>query len=222
MYVSRLPTAGEECSDQFTQFATRLMIFKGKFESVSLAIYGDLVTEASASISTYEPAPLPAAEHSPLSRSLDPSNSSDPTLLARQLLHLIPGAPPLALVIRLMFCLKPSSEDWGRTEFPYLFADLEPEGDEFNLDNAYKWTTTPVDDESGPEYLEVFARRVAGSEQKVMPTKSLFLSLSKVSAQDSAYLIAGILRNVASQHPDMARLLMVRLVTRCSERNHIF
>jgi|ERR1700722_15730050 len=149
-----------ESPDFVYQFATRLMIIKGKFESVSLALYGDLVTDP-VPTSTYEPGLLLSPQSSPISRSLDPSNSSDPTLLARQLLQLIPDAPPLSLVIRLMFCLKPPSEDWERPGFPYLYADLQPEQEEFCLDNVYKWTMTPVDDEITSDCLENFAKRVA-------------------------------------------------------------
>lgn len=141
--------------------ATRLMIIKGNFESLSLAIYGDLVTENALKHFTYEPGSLPSTGHSPLSRSLDPANSTDPTHIARQLLQLIPDSPPLPLIIRLMFCLKPLDEDWERPEFPYIYADLTQPDADFSLEDAYNRTIVPVDDGCSLESLENFAKTVA-------------------------------------------------------------
>jgi hypothetical protein len=137
------------------------MIIKGAFERISLAIYGDIVTEPPAPASGYELTALPSTEYSDLSRTLDPSRFFDPSLPARQLLALIPDSPPLQLVVRLMFCLKPPNDSWENPEFPYIYADLEPENDDLSLDNACRWTLTPANDESTVEYLEKFAERVA-------------------------------------------------------------
>src|SRR6516164_801455 len=113
------------------------MIVKGKIEALSMAIYGDIVSDAPPPTQNYDARPIPSIEHVPLSRAIDPSNSSDPTLLAKQLLALIPDAPPLPLVVRLMLCLKPSNEDWELPSFPYLHADLDAEIEEdFDLETA--------------------------------------------------------------------------------------
>lgn len=88
------------------------MIVKGKFDVLSIAIYGDIVTDTPSSTEKYETHPLPSVVPVPLSKAVDPSGSSDPTMLAKQLLALIPNSPPLPLVVRLMFCLKPSNDDW--------------------------------------------------------------------------------------------------------------
>jgi hypothetical protein len=120
-----------------------------------------LITERAASTLAYEPRLLPSAESSLLSRPLDPSNSADPSLLAQQLLSLIPDSPTLALVIRLMFCLKPTHDDWERPEFPYLYADLSLEDEDFTLEKACSWISTPVDDNVAPGYLQKFASKVA-------------------------------------------------------------
>ncbi|KAF8897862.1 hypothetical protein BD779DRAFT_1667776 [Infundibulicybe gibba] len=104
--------------DMGTEYATRLMIVKGKFERLSMAIYGDVVSETLPAALSYTPGVLPVVETTPLSQPLDPSRSLDPSQLARQLLLLIPDSPPLSLVIRLMFCLKPSNDDWDLPDFP--------------------------------------------------------------------------------------------------------
>jgi hypothetical protein len=63
-------------------------------------------------------------EELPLSPALDLAASFDPTHIARQLLALIPGAPPLTTVLRLILCIKPHKEDWDAPEFP-IYERLE-------------------------------------------------------------------------------------------------
>jgi hypothetical protein len=137
------------------------MIVKGKFEALSMAIYGEIVSDPPP-VQKYEAKTLPSVESVPLSRAVDPSNSSDPTLLAKQLLSLIPDSPPLPLIVRLMFCMKPSNEDWELPGFPYLHANLDSEVEEdFDLQSAIRWTYRPVQDDTSFESLSRFAVRVA-------------------------------------------------------------
>ncbi|KAJ6616217.1 hypothetical protein B0H10DRAFT_2219617 [Mycena sp. CBHHK59/15] len=180
--------------DMGTEYATRLMIVKGKFESLSIAIYGEIVSEPVPEPLAYEPKPLPSVEPLPLPKAVDPSNSLDPTHPANQLLALIPDSPPLALVTRLMFCLKPSNEDWELPEFPYLHADLDAEGDAFDLEGALLCTAKPVRDDIPHEALSAFATKVA---EAVGPKSS-----------NQSYLVAKLLSVSAPQHPDMARTLL--------------
>ncbi|KAI0047358.1 hypothetical protein FA95DRAFT_1559201 [Auriscalpium vulgare] len=209
------------------EFATRLMIVKGNFEKLSMAIYGDLVAEPALPPTSYTPSLLPTSSSTPLTPSLDPANHADPTALARALLQLIPDAPPLPLVIRLMFCLKPKNEDWDLPQFPYLHPDLtlsgivengrksrgedksddDGEGGEgedvvkmevdFDLEDALSVTRHPVADDVAYEVLQGFVDRVVG----VVGPKS----------ETQAYLVSGILSQVAAQHPDFSRLLVGRL-----------
>ena len=137
------------------------MIVKGNFGALSMAIYGDNVSDP-LPVHTYEAKALPSIESIPPSRAVDPSNSSDPTLLAKQLLSLIPDSPPLPLVVRLMFCMKPSNEDWELPGFPYLYANLDGEVEEdFDLQTAIRWAYRPVHDDTSFECLSRFAGRVA-------------------------------------------------------------
>lgn len=138
------------------------MIVQGTFECVSMGIYGEVVSELPPPPTTYEPKQMSLPEPVPLSRALDPSNASDPTWLAKELLALIPDSPPLPLVVRLMLCLKPPGDDWDLPEFPYLYANLEVEDEEFDLDKAFLCTTRPVPDDMSVESLENFAGKVAG------------------------------------------------------------
>jgi len=145
----------------YVQYATRLMIVKGKFEALSMAIYGDIVSDPPP-VQEYEPKPLPSVEPIHLSRAVDPSNSSDPTFLAKQLLSLIPDSPLLPLVVRLMFCMKPSNEDWEIPGFPYLHTDLDGEIEEdYDLQTLIQSIYRPVQDDTSSESLLKFAVRVA-------------------------------------------------------------
>ncbi|KAI6127400.1 hypothetical protein EDD16DRAFT_1552754 [Pisolithus croceorrhizus] len=175
-------------------FATRLMIVRGDFETVSMAIYGEPVSEVLPVITDYEALPLPVTEPTPISPALDLARSPDPTLLARQLLSLIPDAPPLNLVIRLMFCLKPPNDDWDLPEFPHLYSDLHEEDMDIDLDSAYRCLSRPVADDVPPEALLRFAEKVADAISPTDNTRS--------------YFIAGILCRSASQHRQLVRMLV--------------
>lgn len=147
------------------QFTTRLMIIRGKFEKLSLAVYGDIISDSLPPVQTYESKQLPQISHNALPSYLDPSNSIDPTQLAQSLLSLIPDAPPLPLITRLMFCLKPSNDDWDEPEFPYLFSELEKELDDLDLERAAEITTRPVSDNVDDEVLQTFAQRLGDTVQ---------------------------------------------------------
>jgi hypothetical protein len=143
------------------QFTSRLMIVKGNFTKLSMAIYGDVVSEPPSTPSSYVPSVLSPLTPTPLSPILDPANSADPTTLTRNLLSLIPDAPPLPLVIRLMFCLKPTNDDWDLPEFPYLHPDFNEDPIDFDLDYAYQLTGQTVADDVPLEALQRFVDRVA-------------------------------------------------------------
>ncbi|KAH8988714.1 hypothetical protein EDB86DRAFT_2945666 [Lactarius hatsudake] len=173
--------------DMGAEFASRLMIVKGNFTKLSMAIYGDVASELPSAPSSYAPSALPSLIPTPLSPPLDPANSEDPTILTRNLLSLIPDAPPLSLVIRLMFCLKPANDDWDLPDFPYLHPDLDVDPMEFDLDYAYQLTSQPVADDV-----------------------SLDTAIGPKS-ENQSYLVAGILSRVACQHRELSRLLVDRI-----------
>ncbi len=128
-----------------------------------MAIYGDVVSEMPPPISTYSPRNIPSFDPILLSSALDPLNFRDPTKLATQLLDLIPEAPPLRLVIRLMFCLKPTNEDWDLPDFPHIYSNLETGGDSLDVESAFNLTSRPVSDETPDASFARFAERVARS-----------------------------------------------------------
>lgn len=155
-----LPETSLTCNNAF-QLSTRLMVVKGAFESVSMAIYGDVVNELPPLKNTYEPRPVPSLDPIPLSSALDPANARDPTKLASQLLDLIPDAPPLPLIIRLMFCLKPSNEDWDLPEFPNIFATLDQLPEDATVEDAYNFTSRSAADSDTTAWFVEFAERIA-------------------------------------------------------------
>jgi hypothetical protein len=124
-----------------------------------MAIYGDLVAER-ATLTDYQPLPLSSTELPNLSRAIDPSNSTDPSSVAQELLTLIPDCPPLPLIIRLMFCLKLPDEDWDLPEFPYIFANLDDNLVDLDLDKAFLLVSRPVHDDLPTETLQRFTEKV--------------------------------------------------------------
>ncbi|KAL5530102.1 hypothetical protein ACEPAF_6359 [Sanghuangporus sanghuang] len=182
-----------------SEFATRLMIVRGKFEKLSLAIYGDIVSESLDSLQTYKPRQLPQVLYSSLPPSLDPANSMNPTALAQSLLTLIPeaGRPTLALIVRLMFCLKPSNEDWEEKDFPYLYSILDQGLNDLSLEKAVDMTSRPVDDMVDEGVLKNFARELGDTVEEYN--------------EDQAYSLAKLLSQSASQHPSLARCILGRI-----------
>ncbi|KAI0080824.1 hypothetical protein K474DRAFT_1588997 [Panus rudis PR-1116 ss-1] len=194
---SLVPYAGDQLSfavNMSKEFATRLMIVKGTYDVVSMAIYGEVVSENVSLPTIYTPRPSSLPEPIPIVKPLDPAMSRDPTQLARQLLSLIPDAPPLPLVIRLMFCLKPSNEDWDLEEFPYLHPNLDDSMDDFDLEKACELTSRPVSDDTELETIQNFANQVA--------------NVTDEKDEDQAIYIACLLSNSASQTPELSRLLI--------------
>ncbi|KAK0243203.1 hypothetical protein EDD85DRAFT_947346 [Armillaria nabsnona] len=179
--------------DMGTEYSTRLMIIKGKFQVLSLAVYGEIVAEIPPIPDTYEPTPLPSLPFAPLPKSVDPANAADPTQLARALLMLIPDSPPLHLVIRLIFCLKPAYDDWDDPKFPYHNdTNLQTDTD-LNLERAWKMIETPIRDNTSEELISSFSERIAG----LLGTKSVYQS----------YHIAKLFSISASQMPSLGLAL---------------
>ncbi|KAF8326413.1 hypothetical protein F5887DRAFT_1197258 [Amanita rubescens] len=182
--------------DMGTEYATRLMIIKGDFQKLSLAVYGNVISDITPA-PVYDAKPLQLPEPVPLTKAVDPANSSDPLALARTLLLLMPESPSLSLVIRLMFCLKPSNDDWDHPDFPYLHAYIDRDDTAFDLESVVQNLSRPLPEDTTIEALEAFAARVA---DLIGPKDS-----------DQAYYIAKLLSISASQFPEMARILLQSL-----------
>lgn len=194
------------------------MILKGQFEALSLAIYGQIISDSvQPDITNTSLKTMPSVESQTLSASVNPASSSEPTFLARNLLSLLDDAPSLSLASKLMFCLKPENDDWDDPDFPYLFVDfdrdifqtnskMDREGDEdedvngegevtFDFEATLDAMSRPVSDTVSEDTLTKFAQAVAGS---IGP---------KTSTQ--AFYIAKLLKLSASQRPSLALALCV-------------
>lgn len=136
------------------------MIIRGGFTSLTLAVYGEIVLQTSQTDALYEPKQISHIEYKPISMTLDPSKSDDPTALAKSLLTLIPNCPDLLLMVRLMFCLKPSNEDWEEPDFPHIYADLEQEYFDLSLEKAEKILSRPVSDAQSVDVIKEFALKI--------------------------------------------------------------
>ncbi|KZV64689.1 hypothetical protein PENSPDRAFT_757048 [Peniophora sp. CONT] len=184
--------------DMTDEWATRLLILSGDFDKLSLAVYGTTVSDSTHSVGVYEPSPLPTSQLRQLEDALNPASHYDPAVLALSLLKLIPDAPPFSLVVPLSWCLKPEEDDWERPDFPYIYADLEEWGEgELTAGKACLVTKRPASDDISFDARERFVLRVIDS---LGP-----------AGDDQAFDVADLLVNIASQHPDFARLFAEHL-----------
>ncbi|KXN89433.1 hypothetical protein AN958_05595 [Leucoagaricus sp. SymC.cos] len=179
--------------DMGTEYATRLMIVKGSFDQISLAIYGHLVSEKTP-VLAYEPKSIVPSEPETLSVHLDPANASDPTTLAKSLLGLIPNAPSLSLAIRLMFCMKPTEDDWDNPDFPHIYANLENDNEDYDLDAIVANLDRPIPEDVNQESLDKFVERL--------------VDLIGPASVDQAYQIANMINLSASQSPLFSKALL--------------
>lgn len=191
------------------------MIIRGDFEKLSLAVYGSPVTDTLLSATEYDLRPLPAITMSKLPLTLDPASSLDPTSLAQSLLTLTPkdNRPSLPLIARLMFCLKPSNEDWDEPYFPHLYSDLDTDALDFSLEKAAEMTARPVSDEVDESILRNFAINLADSVYEYVSALYYCVfstaCLLKSQNDEDAYYLAKLMSQCAPQHPKLVQLITV-------------
>jgi hypothetical protein len=124
-----------------------------------MAVFGDVLADIQ-KVREYEPRPIPALNSVSLPKSVDPSNSTEPTMIAQQLISLLPDSPPLSLIVRLMFCLKPPNEDWEHPDFPYLYSDLDSEDEMYSIATLVQSISRPVKDDVSVDTLSAFTERI--------------------------------------------------------------
>ncbi|KAF9534121.1 hypothetical protein CPB83DRAFT_902092 [Crepidotus variabilis] len=186
-----------------TEYATRLIIFKGLFKEAAMAIYGTIVANPP-EVTEYEPRPLPVSSMQTLPAVLDVARSVNPTSLANQLLGLIPSPAPLTLVMRLMFCLRPEKEDWDNPQFPYVYAHLDQiledddiESEVLDLQTLVQSVSKPLKDNISSDLLTEFAGRM----------RDLFGS----DPTDNAFYVAQLLKKSACQQSTFAKALLQQI-----------
>ncbi|PPR02660.1 hypothetical protein CVT24_002143 [Panaeolus cyanescens] len=188
-------TGGQAEYSMNPEFSTRLVILKGSFETISLALYGEVVTNTEKVRDEYSISKsLPLVEPSPLPMSVDPGNSNEPWALAEKLLGLLPVVPSLSLVTRLIFCLKPQSEDWDEPNFPYLYVNLDEEVDFPSIQSVVELLCRPIQEDITAETFIKFAETVD--------------TLIASKTPDDAFFFAKLLSILSSQQPLMSRILL--------------
>ena len=136
-----------------------MVIIQGQYEYLSMAVFGDVIADVQ-KVQGYEPRPIPALNSVSIPKSVDPSNSSEPTMIAQQLISLLPDSPSLSLIVRLIFCLKPPNEDWEHPDFPYLYSDLDSEDEMYSIATLVQSISRPVKDDVSVDALSTFAEKI--------------------------------------------------------------
>ncbi|KIJ37454.1 hypothetical protein M422DRAFT_33774, partial [Sphaerobolus stellatus SS14] len=174
--------------DMGPEFVTRLVVIQGNFKHLTLAVYGDSVSEPLSEPSSYEPSLISLPPRTPLSSSMDLSNISDPCFPARELLKLIPTSTPLCLITRLILCLKSQDDAWETIKFAELTEFLETP----DLEPGLEWLQRAA---------ELFMLPVAAEiDDTLLTSFTNKLSQSLVEkTNDHAYALAGLLRRTSAQ-----------------------
>lgn len=184
-----------------------------------MAIYGTVVAERP-DIAEYTPRSLPVPSTQSLPAALDVGYNTNPTSLAQQLLGLIPSPAPLALVMRLMFCLRPEKEDWDNPQFPYVYTNLDLiledddiENEVLDLQTLVQAVSKPLKDDIPSESLAEFAGRVRDLFGTDVCISSIFdlRNAHFIQPADNAFYVAQLLKKSACQQSGFSKALLVNL-----------
>ena len=119
----------------------------------------------------------------------------------------------LHLVVRLMFCLQPTDDNWNFPEFPYLHSNSHEEDINIDLNSSYCCLSWPVADNIPEKHYSDSVRKSQKLSGQLWVLFLLFRYLFdfKISDQDNApsNFIARILSRSASQYADIVQVLMV-------------
>ncbi|KAG8834059.1 hypothetical protein FRC17_009622 [Serendipita sp. 399] len=149
---------------------------------------------------------------SPLPRYLDIANAANPIGLASSLSHECVGKIPMLHILRLMFLLKPSDDDWSIDGYPARYADipelpqLETDGmnDEAAVNPKQRWLEEiinelrfPVHDEETTETISLLSEPLAAALNTPNVIKSAWLT--------------HVLCNINKHPPKVARIVLERV-----------
>ena len=138
-------------------------------------------------------------------------------MIAHQLISLLPDSRPLSLVVRLIFCLKPTNEDW---EHPDLYSDLDNEDEMYSIANLVQFISRPITTMTMTMFRSTVspARIIDFLSFEFFIHNNIQKMLSQQSADD-AYYIAKLLSNSA---PQVSVIRRVRNSLCNSPKNHIW
>ncbi|KIY52304.1 hypothetical protein FISHEDRAFT_28041, partial [Fistulina hepatica ATCC 64428] len=210
-----------------TEYTTRLMIIKGEFDYLSIAVYGEIVLESAEPLDVDFHEPLPIVHSRPLAQAVDPGNASDPSALAESLLSLLSDVDcvPLHRVVRYMLCIKPATDDWDLEGFPGCYnTSIE---DEFALEKVPDYTLH-LDDDISDESLTKICRQAAElleNDTKVLSRESLDMDIlddlleCAANANVARYFLESKVGEILKEIPigDGREMLSTRLATRIEE-----
>uniref|UniRef100_D8PQY6 Virilizer N-terminal domain-containing protein n=1 Tax=Schizophyllum commune (strain H4-8 / FGSC 9210) TaxID=578458 RepID=D8PQY6_SCHCM len=180
--------------DMGTEHATRLMIVKGNFKRLSLAVYGDLVSDLAAPKPEPAPVSLSSIEPRPLSAALDLVNAQDASSVATKLMTLLKNPPPLHVILRSQFCLKPDDDTWDHPDYPNVYVDLAEQLEDFKFRAVIYWTR-PISETASEEDISAYFSRFARSIDEAALDASKILAVEPLedwSLEDVLYASANV------------------------------
>ncbi|KZV94235.1 hypothetical protein EXIGLDRAFT_835113 [Exidia glandulosa HHB12029] len=196
---TRIVHPGDDPRDYYVNmspnYTTKLMIVKGDFHSLQLAVYGTVYTPSTPPTS-YAPRVHTAPSTSKLPLALDPARADDPLALGTSLLHMTSEPPGLALVAKFALC-HDLHEELNGPDAPQLYTDMKEclESLDLGFDwirNAAETTRRPISEQVADDALKGFAERVQDSLYD--------------KDEDQAQVLSQLLYNTACQSSPVAEL----------------
>ncbi|KAG8788230.1 hypothetical protein FRC15_005400 [Serendipita sp. 397] len=203
---------GETSDFDIETGATRLFVLETSLPRVTLALYGNTGTSSQHNLESSTSTISNVVDISPLPRYLDIANATTPTGLASSLCHECVGKVSMLHILRLMFLLKPSDDDWSIGGYPARYADIpdlpqleqEPMDDEETVHPKQRWLEEiinelrfPIHDEETPETINLL-------------TEPLSIALNTPNDIKPAWL-THILCNINKHPPKVARVALERI-----------
>jgi hypothetical protein len=165
-------------TDRLQQCSTRLLVLRGDFVRLSLAIYGTVVAEMPPPSTSYDPQPIEALDRTPLHPSFDVANMDDPTHLANALLNTTTSKHTVQEAIATVLSRADKSENDGRA----------PSDDGATLDDLLEEAqrTWPLNDSENDEFIT----RMTECMKEMVSSSALYESESKIYTMQNGSLIA--------------------------------
>lgn len=168
-------------ADNFQQCNTRLLVLRGDFVRLSLAIYGTVVAEMPPPSTSYDPQPIEALGRTALHPSFDVANMDDPTHLANALLNTTTSKHTVQEAIATVLSRASQSENEGAA----------PGVDCANLDDLLEEAqrTWPLSDLENDQFITRMTERM----KEMVSSSELWQSTSNIHTLQNESLIASAL-----------------------------
>ena len=101
-----------------------------------------------------------------MSAALDLVNAQDASSVATKLMSLLKNPPPLPVILRSQFCLKPDDDTWDHPDYPNVYVDLAEQLEDFKFRAVIYWTR-PISETASEGDISAYFSRFARAIDEV-------------------------------------------------------